>query len=189
MSKTYYKAVRLDGTDFYSGTVRWLPEGLTLPEEGWLVTHPDPHKGAASGYLSVSASPTDCTGMSWPCLLLRVEPDGEVWTPDPSSLPSKRAGHAWRVVEVLDPVAALGPHGAEVAALIQAAGSLTSDQAERLHAAWGAAWGAARDTAWSAAWYAARDAAAALVVRDLISCEHYDALTLPWREVVGPIHP
>ncbi len=43
-------------------------------------------------------------------------------------------------------------------------------------------------------WYLARDAAVALIVRDLITSdgftqEHYDTLTLPWRLVVGPIHP
>ena len=32
-------------------------------------------------------------------------------------------------------------------------------------------------------------AAWALVVRDLITQEHYDALTRPWRTVVGPLHP
>lgn len=51
---------------------------------------------------------------------------------------------------------------------------------------------AARDAAWAAAWAAARDAAwaaEALVVRDLISAEHYDVLTSPWRSVMGPIHP
>lgn len=32
---TYYKAVRPDGTDFRSGTVRWLPPGvLQGPREG-----------------------------------------------------------------------------------------------------------------------------------------------------------
>ncbi|MDF3280450.1 hypothetical protein [Gordonia sp. N1V] len=72
-------------------------------------------------------------------------------------------------------------------------------------AAWGAArdaaraaaWAAARDAAWGAArdaaWGAARDAAWALVTRDLIGTngytqEHYDLLTEPWRQVMGPLH-
>lgn len=235
MSKTYYKAVRLDGTDFYSGTVRWLPEDLTLPEGGWLVTHPRPHPRADSGYLSVSVSETECVGMSWPCLLLRVEPRGKVWTPKPLVLPLKRAGYAWKVVEVLNPLTALGPQGAEMVALIQAAGVLTSDQTEQLHAAWDAsledvAWVAAlqvaldaaldddrqaarysarqairdstryaplhaslydvpRYAAWRASRNVAQEALNALLVRDLISRRHYDTLTLPWRGVVGPIHP
>ena len=45
--------------------------------------------------------------------------------------------------------------------------------------------GAALDDAWDAV----RDAAGALVVRDLIATDHYDILTRPWREVIGPIHP
>lgn len=63
--------------------------------------------------------------------------------------------------------------------------------------AWSTAWSTAGDTAWSAAryaaWSAARYAAGALVVRDLIGVEftqaHYDLLTRPWREVIGPVHP
>ena len=45
------------------------------------------------------------------------------------------------------------------------------------HAAWDAAW----DAAGAAAWYAAWDAAGALVVRDLISTDHFDVLTAPMR--------
>ena len=52
-----------------------------------------------------------------------------------------------------------------------------------------AAGDAARDAAGDAAWHAARDAAYALLVRDLISTEHYDTLTLPWRRTIGPLHP
>jgi len=59
-------------------------------------------------------------------------------------------------------------------------------------AGWDAAWDAARDAAWDAGWDAAWDAARdagwdagrageALVVRDLISAEHFDILTAPMR--------
>ncbi len=51
-----------------------------------------------------------------------------------------------------------------------------------------AAWDAAGAAAWNAAWAAAWNAAWALVVRDLISTEHYDTPTLPWRTTIGPIH-
>lgn len=37
--------------------------------------------------------------------------------------------------------------------------------------------------------HGARDAALALVVRDLISKEHYDLLTGPWAQAIGPAHP
>lgn len=64
-------------------------------------------------------------------------------------------------------------------------------------AAWDAVWDAAGDAAQFAARdvtgvvarFAAGDAALALVVRDLISKEHYDLLTGPWAQVIGPAHP
>jgi hypothetical protein len=56
-------------------------------------------------------------------------------------------------------------------------------------AAWAAAGDAARDAARAAARSAAAWAAAALVVRDVLTPENYDTLTLPWRRAVGPIHP
>ena len=76
-------------------------------------------------------------------------------------------------------------------------------------AAWCATRGATWDTTRAATWAAARavaryyswdatgaaaDAAVGLVVRDLIghhgfTQEHYDTLTMPWRTMIGPIHP
>ena len=65
-------------------------------------------------------------------------------------------------------------------------------------AAWDAAWNAAQEAARDAARDAARAAAwtaSALVLRDLIdeptawNQAAYDALTGPWRTVIGPIHP
>ncbi len=206
--ETYYKAVRSDGTDFYSGRIRW-------DQVGEIVRHPNPGTDDAEGYLSVSVSPTDCTGMSWPCRLFEVEPveDCPVWEPSPG-LPSKRASHAWRVVRELPAHEALGPNGVEVAAFLELLPTLTNTQ---WVAAWVAAWdgspGAARDAArvatrdaarfaagvtagnaaWDAAgvaawgvardaaWFAARCAAWALLVRDLISTTQFDVLTAPMR--------
>ena len=166
MSEIYYKAVRPDGTDWWTGTVRWLPEDGVIPEGGWLVEHPTPGPVGdrdAVGYLSVATAPTDCSGMRWPSRLLRVEPVGEVWTPHPVGLPRKRASHAWRVVEELPAHEALGPQGREVAALIETARGLTPDQLDALEAAGDAAgvavWDAARTTALAAARDAARTAA------------------------------
>ena len=181
--ETYYKAVRPDGTDFYSGRILW-------DRVGEIVEHPDPGSPGnddAKGYLSVSVSPTDCTAMNWPCRLLVVEPveDAPVWEPTPS-LPSKRASHAWRVVRELPAYEALGPNGAEVAAFLDLLPTLTTTQ-------WAAAWYAARYAAGDAARYAAGDAAGdaaryaawyaalALLVRDLITTEQFDALTAPMR--------
>ena len=209
-SMTYYKAIRPDGSSFHDPTFRWLPE--SGPIEGHTVRH-------ASHEDSVSVEPADCTGMSWPCRLLEVEPvdDYPVVTPEPFTLPYKRAALAWRVVRELPAHMALGPQGVHVAALIERASVLTEDEVERLGAAWSAtrdaAWAAAWSAAWYAswdatrdaaryaawdatwhaaryaAWYAARDTARALVTRDLISTEHYDTLTLPWRRIIGRIHP
>lgn len=108
--------------------------------------------------------------------------------------------------------ARFGPQSEHVAALIERASALTSDQVARLREArdaepdetrntlrWAgevaigvgraAAWDAARNKAWSAAGGAAWNAVSALVVRDLISTGAYDELTRTWRTVVGPIHP
>ena len=212
MSEIYYKAVRSDGTDWWTGTVRWLPEDGVVPEGGWLVEHPTPGPvgdGNAKGDLSVATTSTDCSGMRWPSRLLRVEPVGEVWSPHPVDLPRKRASHAWRVVEELPAHEALGPQGREVAALIETARGLTPDQLDALaaawdttlDAAWGAAWAAAeaavgaaaRAAAWGAVWTATRTAARdaawaaalAVLVRDIITPEQYDLLTEPWRTVMG----
>lgn len=154
--ETYYKAVRPDGTDFYSGKVLW-------DRVGEIVRHPSPGSLGgeyAKGYLSVSVSPTDCTGMRWPCRLLEVEPveGAPVWEPTPS-MPSKRASHAWRVVRELPAYEALGPNGVGVAAFLDLLPTLTTAQ-----------------------WDAARDAALALLVRDLITTGQFDVLTAPMRE-------
>ena len=52
-------------------------------------------------------------------------------------------------------------------------------------AAWDAAWVAAWDAAWDAAWVATGDAACAVVVRDLITKDHYQTLTAPIRATIG----
>ena len=74
-----------------------------------------------------------------------------------------------------------GPNTPAVEALLARVLTLTPDEADRL----GAARDAAGDAARGAAWDAARVAAWALVVRDLISPEHFAALTGPWVSVVG----
>ena len=207
----YYKAVRPDGTDFYSGTVQWAPpEGH---EGDWVVRHPTSIGIGtdASSYLSVSTVPTDCVGTAWPCRLFEVEAVGDVETVP--YFPNKVAGLAFRVVHEVDSHIALGPQGEYIAALIDRSGRLTGTQMNQLSiagaaaesAAWdaaeSAAWDAAkaavrdaakaavRDAAWYTAWDAAWDAAEALLVRDLISTEHYDTLTRSWRTIIGPIHP
>jgi len=111
-----------------------------------------------------------------------------------------------------------GPQCVEVAALIRRISTLTADEVDELTAVWSAAPWAVSDTAldatgdaaWNAAWNAAWDAtldatgvaarnaaswaAAALSVRHLIgqhgyTRQHYDTLTGPWRQTIGPAHP
>ena len=205
---TYYKAIRPDGTSFHDPSFRWVPESGTV--EGIVVTHPHPHDRGPSGWLSVATVPTDCTGMRWPCRLLELTSvEGRPVTAPLKDLPNKRAASAWLVMRELPATDALGPQGAEVAAILDRVSRLTGDEARRLAAArnaardaagssawsaaraaaWGAVRAAARDAAGSSAWSAARDAARAAawaaLTRDLITTEQYDTLTAPWREVIG----
>ena len=168
---TYFKAVRPDGTDFYSGTVQWAPTQGEIPEGGIVVTHPTSMAWEEdhSTHLCASAAPADCTGFSWPCRLLEVEPVGEVY----HHAGSKRSALSWRVVRELPAVEAFGPQGAAVVALL--------DGLERLDATQLAARRAARDAAWDVAWDAPCDVAAALIAWDLIAPDQRDALTAPLR--------
>ena len=208
---TYYKAVRVDGTDFYSGAVRWAPESGDIPA-GFLVTHPTSTVWGRdhATHLCASTAATDCTGFRWPCRLLKVQPVGEIHEHDGC----KVSALSWRVVRELPATQALGPQGAAVAALIEGVTRLDAESLARLAdayrdavwfagldaawdaarvAAWDAGRDAARDAAWVAAWRAARnadrdaaqdaarDAAVAVVAWDLISPEQQDTLTAPVR--------
>ena len=202
---TYYKAVHPDGGSFFNASFRWLPKGWKSGDpipEGWTVGHPNYQQArGAANYLSVSVTPTDCTGMRWPCVLLEVEPLGEVTTPEPEDLPSKRAGAAFRVVRELPATDALGPQGVHVAALIERSRQLTADDAQKMiaakhaarYASMEAAWkaDAARDTAMEAAWKAgtARDAAMEATVTDAVfaarDAARIAARAASWEAVMG----
>jgi len=190
---TFYKAVRPDGTDFYTGTVDYagaLASGDPTPALSGEGEFP------GEGWYHLATVPTECVGMLWPCRLFEVEPVGDQ-TFGPEH-PHKIGCAAVRVVREVDGHIALGPQGAEIAALIGRTWALTGDEAERLGADWyalGAAWYAAWYAARDAAGYAARGAALALVSRDRIGHHPgwdqaaYDSLTGPWRQVIGPVHP
>ena len=189
---TYSKAIRPDGASFHDPSFMWATE------VGGVTYHPTHGKSGntstAAGYLSVSTTATDCTGMRWPCRLLEVEPVGEVFTPDPAGLPNKRAGLVFRTVRELPAHEVFGPSGEYVVALIERCSRLTAEEAAGLYAAWDAAWNAVRNAVRrGAVWDAVRNAAWALLVRDLIgdtfTQAHYDTLTMPWRTTIGPIHP
>ena len=187
---TYFKAVRPDGTDFYSGTVQWAPTQGEIPEGGIVVTHPTSTlwEEDHSTHLCASAAPADCTGFSWPCRLLEVEPVSEVYHHEGEvyrHAGSKRSALSWRVVRELPAVEAFGPQGAAVVALLDGLERLAAARGAARAAARGAARAAARgvpwDAAWGAAWGAAWDAAAALIAWDLIAPDQRDALTAPIR--------
>ena len=205
---SYYKATRPDGTDFYTGTVDY---GAALASGDTIRLDSDETEFPGPGWLHLATVPTECDGMTWPCRLFEVEPVGDVHHDEDH--PHKIGCREVRVLRELPAHEAFGPQGEQVAALIERARCLTAAEIKRLHAAGDAAWDAARAAAWDAAraaaryaaWdaaraaagyaagdaagYAAGDAAWSLVARDLISAEHYTALTGPWRSALGPIHP
>ena len=201
---SYYKATRPDGTDFYTGTVDY---GAALASGDTIRLDSDETEFPGPGWLHLATVPTECDGMTWPCRLFEVEPVGDVHHDEDH--PHKIGCREVRVLRELPAHEAFGPQGEQVAALIERARCLTAAEIKRLHAAGDAAWDAARAAAWYAAraaaryaaWdaaraaagyaagYAAGDAAWSLVARDLISAEHYTALTGPWRSALGPIHP
>ena len=195
---TFYKATRPDGTDFYTGTVDYaaaLASGEPTPALSGEGEFP------GEGWYHLATVPTECVGMLWPCRLFEVEPVGDQVVD--TEHPHKIGCSSVRVVREVDGHIALGPQGAEVAALIARARALTGDEVGQLGAAWCVALDAARDATWDAARYAAGDAAlaaaraaaGALVSRDLIGHHPgwdqaaYDRLTGPWRQVIGPVHP
>ena len=204
---TYYKAVRPDGTDFWSRRVRWVPAD-GLPEEGWRVDHPTSTGWGEdhSTHLCASSEPADCRGFGWPCRLLAVEPITEVHHHGGQ----KWSALSWSVTRELPAWQALGPCGEAVARLVEGLRHMTPKQARPIldaarNAARTAAWDAARDAARNAArtaartaaWDAARNAAGvaarALVVADLIEPHHFESLTtaiagaMPelWAEVMA----
>ena len=164
---SYYKSVRLNGTDFHTGETQWAPpEGHEAP---WIVYHPSGLQEVPSAsprdFLSVATVPTDCSGMAWPCRLLQVRPvEGHpVATPDRKKFPNRVVATAWEVTAELDPRLALGPQAGQLLALLDTAERLTGDKLRELAAAWNAtgkaARYAARNVARNATWNAARDAA------------------------------
>ena len=167
----YFKAIRPDGGSFHDPSFKWATE------VGGVTTHPSfTGGGDASGYLSVSTVATDCTGFSWPCRLLVVEPVGDVFTPDVKQLPNKRAGGAFRTVEERPPWEVFGPNGQAVVAVIERTKTLTGDEARRLDAARDAVLAVARDAAWAAAWAAVRDAAWAVACDAVLAAARDAAL-------------
>ena len=158
---TYWKATRLNGTDFHTGTVDYA----AALESGVPVTAPviglaNDHSFPGPKWLHLATVPTECVGMSWPCRLFEVEPADDLGGDRPRH-EHKVGATAVRVLAEVDAHVALGPQGVQVAALIERCATLTADDVRRLDATRDAtrdAWGAARATR-DAARYAARQLA------------------------------
>lgn len=214
---TYFKATRMDGTDFYSGKIDYA----AALAAGTTIKHPHPSRVGSSdarGYLSVATVSTDCTGFSWPARLFAVESVNEEWAPG-EGLPNKRATHELRVVGEIPADMLFGPQGEACIAIIDQFTALPEPDKYRLRDAQTDEWWAAYDRVWAVAYdgrtdraglFAARralrgrlfgwdggdsayGAALAVLCRHLIGTEvtrqDYDAATAPWREVVGSAHP
>ena len=156
MSETYWKAVRPDGTDFWTGTVRWLPK--TPLKRPHTVRHPSSTCAVREDHstsLAVSTDPTNLPGALWPMRLCRVEQVEDIIITDAY----KRQSVAWRVVEEVDPSIRFGPQGPHVAALIARAREITGDEVEKFNAARESARDAVRESARDAVWDAVRESA------------------------------
>lgn len=113
---TYYKAVREDGYDFATGTIKY--------EVGKTIKHPAPHKRDASGYLSVTVDPTDIPGGSWPLRMLEVKARW-AWK-DGGSYKNKRCTHKIKVLREVDASQYFGVNGAVVVEMIEEHNSLSN---------------------------------------------------------------
>ena len=197
---TYYKATRMDGTDFHTGKIDYTR--VPLPEMSGEGEFP------GAGWLHLATTPTECVGASWPCRLFEIEPDNYAKVYQDKDHPHKIGTTKAFVTREIESWKFFGPQGKEVVALIERVKKLTAEDCRKLSAArsaarsvaysvaYSAAYSAARSAADSAAYsvvYSAADSAAdsvlALVVRDKITPAHYDTLTTPWRTTIGPIHP
>ena len=146
---TYWKATRLNGTDFHTGTVDYA----AALESGVPVTAPviglaNDHSFPGPKWLHLATVPTECVGMSWPCRLFEVEPVGDVFMDN--AHPHKIGARSVRVLREIEAHRVFGPQGEQVAALIECCRTLSAAELDRLYTAWYAAGYAAR--------YAARDA-------------------------------
>ena len=207
----YYKATKLDGTDFHSGTVDYaaaLESGERI--DIGAAARRLPAACCTDTVLHASTVPTETLiGGSWPCRLFEVtgRPVAEEG--------HKRGFRSLRVLREVDAHLALGPQGVEVATLIERVRRMSPREMDAVRlavtlAAWDAAGAAgryaailaARLAAWDAAWdgvwdgvpYGVWYAAGALVVRDLIGQHgftraHYDALTISLRKAGITVHP
>lgn len=116
MRRRYFKAVRPDGTDFYSGRVDYLT-GKTIehPYVAAGTVNPKSPISPASGaysYLSVAIAPTECTSLVWPARLLLVTPVGP--SSKDTDIVTKVRARRLRVVTELPAWKIFGPNGEQM---------------------------------------------------------------------------
>ncbi|HEY2644056.1 MAG TPA: hypothetical protein VGI56_09930 [Galbitalea sp.] len=202
-----FKATRPNGTDFKTGRIHYDLVGGT-------VKHPHPLTAGdpdASGYISVATVATDCTSFNWPARLFEVEIVGEKWAPHAGSMPNKMAGHEIRILAELPAWQLFGPLGYQIVAIIDAFGAMDYDQRRARSAARPKGWSDAYSELWSvvadgradraglgAARYALYDrldgwrvghaaygAALAVLCKEFLTTETYDALVAPYLDVIA----
>ncbi len=211
---TYYKATRPNGTSFHDGVTRWevgetvkikvMDRRKTMCGKGILHASDAPGETLVNGtwpcrLFEVEGEPIAQGGHKLgfhELTVVRELPAWQVFGPNGEAV-VELIEQAARMTEdevarMNDPYAARdaardaawnASHAAWIAAWNAWIAAWNAS-----HAAWYAARYAARDTARVAAWNAARDAAryaaAALVVRDLISEEDFQILYRPWASVM-----
>lgn len=129
MSTTYYKAVRPDGTDFQTRSIDYV---AAIGKDPVTVPVTESPRCGTSAVLHAAIDPVTTlhgSGLDrWPCRLLEV--DGE-----PVARRGRRRGFfSLRVIREIDAHLALGPHGEEIAAIIERAASLTPHEISALDA-------------------------------------------------------
>lgn len=127
---TFYKAVRPDGTDFFSGTVDYA--GICGTDQTLPVLPPciDPECCSADVYHASVSKADTLIGGSWPCRLFEVEgePVDEEGT--------KRGFYTLKVLRELPAHEALGPNGVALLELFTEAEALTWEQATKAPEQW-----------------------------------------------------
>ena len=156
-TERFFKAVRPDGMDFYSGTIDYAaasavggsvhPLSADLGQDGGFCR-------AGRLYAADVAAET-LVGGEWPCRLFTV-----------TGVPVDSDGHKHAFAELtvgaeLESWRVFGPNGQEAVAVIAQAAALTGERVRRMAAARDAARTAASAAAWDAARTAARTAASA----------------------------
>lgn len=185
---TYFKAVRPDGTDFYTGTVDYASlcgTGASLPAKPVVL---NPECCSPDVYHASTVKEGTLIGDLWPCRLFEVE--GEPVAEEGS----KRGFFTLKVIRELPAHEVFGPHGEEILAFAERVGRLTTDDAVRLAALnreRDADRFIARQTGWESGPYHSRGAAW-MVIRGAIRNAAWDegqpfARKTVWGEAWGVI--